>query len=240
MFKNLSEKEKQLCAVAAIIFGLILIISIIGVIFGRQNFKIGDFDTIESRLSNNNLTKLEDYLWENVKEMGAGSGAVGLIRPSTYKETEFEGGIQYEFLVDVDAVPATISVKFTILNGESLYEAPTVGCVSIKTSKYKEADACSGVATSSLEATFGTVLPQEFELTTGERVVVTTEYSEEKKNHLVVYIGACGDAKKLDEGMNLVTEWLNVFGYTTEEFPLTSKNFCDVSKNNQDRGFYAG
>ncbi len=240
MFKNLSEKEKQVSIIAIVAFILILGISIIGAILGRRDFKIGNFGVTGSQLSNKNLTELEDYLWDDVKEMGAKSGAVGLIRPSSYEETEFEGGMQYEFLVDIDAVPATISVMFTILNDEGLYEAPTVGCVSVKTSKYGEADACTGVITSSVEATFGDVLPQKFELTTGERVVVTTEYSEEKKNHLVVYIGACGDEKKLEEGMNLTVKWLQTFGYTTEEYPLTSKDFCDVSKNNQDRRYYAG
>lgn len=240
MFKNLSEKEKQVSIIAIVVFILILGISIIGTILERQDFKIGNFDVIGSQLSNRNLMELEDYLWDDVKEMGAQSGAVGLIRPSSYEETEFEGGMQYEFLVDIDAVPATISVMFTILNSKGLYEAPTVGCVSAKTSKYGEADACTGAITSSVEATFGDVLPQKFELTTGERVVVTTEYSEEKKNHLVVYIGACGDEKKLEEGMNLAVKWLQTFGYTTEEYPLTSKDFCDVSKNNQDRRYYAG
>lgn len=221
---------KILMLVGLISLALIVVVSVIRKITYTKALDLYNINQVEIGLSNKEISDLERYLWQSLKNSQKygddKTGIVALIRPSSF-EKKMENGVNlYRFLIDVDEFKVTYEISFGLVGNKGFYEPPTVTCPLPSQMKYPETK-CIGTQTKLSVTVFDFDLPYHFRLDSGEFVIVTAAYSDDGQEYLNVEVSSCGDPGIKDMARTMVEEWLVSLGHKKDDYTIVIPELCD-------------
>lgn len=209
---------------------IVILVAVLSVLLHQKKLDLYNIDQVESELSSGEVSELEGFIWQSLKNNHGFSddttGLKVLIRPSSFERTVQNEVVNYDFLIDVDALKATYEVSFALMKGQGFYESPVVDCPAPGLMKYP-GTYCKSEKTSTMTVTVGRELPYYFNLASGELVTVTSVRDEEGEEYLNVRVSACGDGAIVTRAREEVREWIESLGYNPDDYQIKIPEFCD-------------
>lgn len=142
-----AKKAKLIMMAVVVAFILLIGSALINVLMATKSLRIINIDQVESGLSGQEVSDLEGFLWQSLRDSYGfdeqKTEIIALIRPSSLIMTDKDGIKSYEFLIDIDEYKTTFQVSFSLMNGKGFYESPDIVCPVKELRKYPD-NCCKG------------------------------------------------------------------------------------------------
>lgn len=243
--KEKHYQPKTLVIFGSVVFALIIIISIIFIIYNSFHDKKITITNL-SQYTNNIPGEEFDNIYaatyaavefnSDYKETEA-SRFTGVVRDGSFKEIYDEKTDTYDgvFIADIEEAQQSYRVYYTYTkknkekSGVNSMYSTSIKCLNVKDLIYPYFKCLDPYTGGDNNTIIENLLPYSGTTKSGVNVSVSgiERYYNSTKSFIRVLVDACGDKKKIEEGVTTFKDYLSSYGNNPDDYEYLTKDTCD-------------